>query len=63
MEKQDLTTYSDNELSMTVYNVECLYRDRFRTGFIDLLHELFVVTDAQIEVLKDDINEELEGEE
>lgn len=56
--KQDLTEYSDNELSLLVFNDEWLYRQRNRRGFIDTLKEFFLFTDEQLETLKQDLEDE-----
>lgn len=56
--KQDLTEYSDNELSMHVFNDEGLYRSRNRYGFLESLTEYFIFTDSQLDVLKDDLTED-----
>lgn len=63
MSKQDLTEYSDKELSLVVMNDECLYRMR-RTFLKDqsFLTEYFDFTDEQLEVLIQDIKDDLESE-
>ena len=58
MSKQDLTEYSDSELSLMVFNDEGLYRMRRRPGLKELLEEYFVFTEEQWEQLENDILEE-----
>lgn len=60
MTKTDLTEYSDNELSLHVFNDEGLYRMRRRRDFMDTLREFFIFTDEQEEVLKQDLQDEEE---
>lgn len=56
--KQDLTQYSDNELSLVVMNDEGLYRMRRNSQFIGLLKDLFLFTEEQLEVLEQDLKDE-----
>lgn len=60
---QDLTDYSELELSLLVYNDEGLYRMR-RHILRDpsLLNDMFKYTDDQLKVLISDLKEDLEGE-
>jgi hypothetical protein len=58
--KQNLTNYSDDELSLIVFNDASFYFNRHRHWFIESLDEFFVYTDEQLEVLKQDIAEDLE---
>ena len=58
MNKQNITEYSDEELSLIVLNDEYLYRQRNRPSFIETVKELFIYTDEQLEVLKQDIAKE-----
>jgi hypothetical protein len=61
MEKQDLTQYSDNELSLRVFNDEVLYSMRKeRKGLKFTLDELFEYTEEQWEILVNDLDEEEE---
>lgn len=64
--KQDLTNYTDQGLSLVVFNDEGLYRMRRNTQFLEFLNDCFVFTEEQLEVLeqdlKDDLNEETENE-
>lgn len=63
MKKQDLREYSDNELSLWVFNDESLYRMR-RSLLKDqsILNECFEYTSEQLDVLIQDINDDLESE-
>lgn len=58
--KQDLTVYSDQELSLVVFNDETLYNMRNRRSLFDLLNEFYLYTDEQLEVLKQDIQDDIE---
>ncbi len=55
MEKQDITMYSDNELSLIVFNDEYFYNHRHRRDLIPLLQDMFIFTDAQLRVLEEDL--------
>lgn len=55
---QDLCQYSDNELSLTVYNDEFLYKRRHRSDFKALLNELYIFTDDQWETFVNDLEDE-----
>jgi len=57
--RQDLRQYSDEELSLIVMNDEGLYIDRHKSWFISQLEELFLFTDEQLEVLKQDLEDDL----
>lgn len=57
-QKQDLTQYSDNELSMWVFNDEYLYKMRKRSELEDILQEYFIFTPEQFEVLTQDLQDE-----
>lgn len=68
MKKQDLREYSDQELSLWVFNDEGLYRMR-RKILLDcelnrpsILAEYFEYTEEQLEVLEQDLREDLESE-
>lgn len=63
MEKTDLTQYSDDELSMLVFNDEGLYRERHRSYLKELLDECFIYTEAQYETLQEDLEEDLAEDE
>jgi hypothetical protein len=58
MAKLDLTQYSENELSLLVYNDEWLYNRRRRNNLKDILDDLFVYTPEQLSVLTKDLEEE-----
>lgn len=62
MKKQDLTQYSDQELSLLVFNDEGLYRMRHNSQFIGMLNDLFIFTDEQLEVLEQDLDDDLKEE-
>jgi hypothetical protein len=59
MEKQDITLYSDNELSLIVFNDEYFYNHRHRRDLIPMLQDMFIFTDAQLKVLEEDLEEDL----
>lgn len=61
--KQDLREYSDNELSLLVFNDETLYklRRQFLIG-TELLDDMFLYTNEQLETLIEDIKQDLEEE-
>lgn len=58
--KQDITQYSDDELSLIVFNDEGLYRFRNSASLEDTLRDFFIFTDEQLQVLKDDLENEEE---
>ena len=58
MAKQDLTEYSDRELSLMVYNDETLYKMRNRHGFIETLREIFIFSESQLDELNQDLEDE-----
>jgi hypothetical protein len=58
-EKQDLTSHSDNELSLIVFNDEYLYRQRSNPHLEDILNEHFIFTIDQYQTLCQDIQDEL----
>lgn len=60
--KKDIREYSENELSMLVFNDEGLYRMRRRSYLIEVLRDNFIFTDEQLEVLEKDLREEERGE-
>jgi len=57
---QDITMYSDDELSLIVFNDAYLYNTRFFSWFIDNLEVDFTYTEKQLEVLKQDIADDAE---
>jgi len=59
----DITEYSDQELSLVVFNDEYLYNDRHRPGFMDdTINGYFIYTPEQLEVLERDLEADLEEE-
>jgi hypothetical protein len=55
----DLTNYSDKELSLQVFNDQYFYSERFNQEYlIALCHEEFKFTNKQLEVLKEDLDED-----
>lgn len=59
MEKQNLREYSDNELSLVVFNDEYLYAIRHRRIFMQTIEKYFLYTEEQLEVLKQDLESDL----
>lgn len=55
----DLTQYSEQELSLEVFNNEGLYSIRFSTYLMDTLREVFTFTQEQEEVLTQDLLDDL----
>ena len=62
MSKLDITMHSDEELSLLVFNTESLYKLRHSRYLIDALNDDYDYTDEQLAVLKQDIQDDLEGE-
>ena len=61
---QDLREYSDNELSLQVFNDEYLYVEREHKKYLlALCREEFWFTDTQLQVLEDDLLIDQEEEE
>ena len=58
MKPQDITEYSDDELSLLVFNDEALYLSMHKPWFLQDIRELFKFTPAQFEVLKNDLDED-----
>lgn len=56
--KQDITEYSDSELSLLVMNDEGLYRMRRSSNLRAELEEFFIFTDEQWDELAQDLQEE-----
>lgn len=56
--KQDLTEFSENELSLLVFNDEYLYKRRNSRDFLIELDEMFLYTEEQLDALKSDLYEE-----
>lgn len=57
-EKQDLREYSDNELSLIVFNDEYLYRMRHKEYLFEELDEFFLYTQDQLDTLKQDLEDD-----
>ena len=57
---QDLTQYSDAELSLMVFNDEGLYRDRNKSWFVDSLKDMFIFTQQQMDELLVDLEDDAE---
>lgn len=55
---KDLTEYSDNELSLMVFNDEYYYNKRSSRYFIGMLKTAFIFTNAQLAVLRADLKDE-----
>ncbi len=58
--REDLTHYSDDELSLRVFNDEYLYTMRNRRALFNILNEQFISTLGQMKVLIDDIAQDNE---
>lgn len=58
MRQQDISHFSEHELSLLVFNDESLYQLRRCSDFIELLEELFVFTADQLETLKQDLHDD-----
>lgn len=58
--KEDLTQYTDSELSLRVFNDEGLYRGRHMKGFMYLLEDIFIFTHEQEDELLQDLQDDLE---
>ena len=56
---EDLRAYSENELSLQVFNDEGLYNIRHTPALAEVIDTLFIYTDKQLSVLQAD----LQGEE
>jgi len=59
--KQDLTQYSDDELSLVVMNDEYFYNESqkyHKAPFFAMIEEFFIYTKAQFDVLLEDLEEE-----
>ena len=55
--KENITNYSDNELSNLVYNIEYLYLSRHNiTYLMELINDVYIYTENQKEILLHDIN-------
>lgn len=58
MSKTDLTQYSENELSLYVFNDEGLYRMRRNPHFIGYLRDIYNFTEEQLKVLEQDLEDD-----
>lgn len=58
---QDLTGYSDDELSLVVFNTEHLYEIRHSSSLGSILGEDYLYTGTQLESLKRDLEEDEES--
>jgi hypothetical protein len=57
----NITTYTENELSLLVFNTESLYLLRRNwPALVEALDEQFIYTPAQLQVLNDDVDEDLD---
>lgn len=59
MNKQDITGYSDQELSLLVFNDVYLYNMRHNSEFLSFINDHFVFTEEQLEVLEQDLKDDL----
>jgi len=60
MEKENLTQYGSQELSLRVMNDEGLYLQRHHIGFVaDVVSRIFEFTDEQIAELEKDLADDL----
>lgn len=55
MNKQNITKYSDSELSLLVFNDEYLYTHRHSRHFKHVIDELFIYTPEQWQELQNDL--------
>ena len=56
---EDLTEYSDQELSNWVFNTECLYNARNdQAELMRIINSSFIYTAEQLQELKNDLQEE-----
>jgi hypothetical protein len=61
MEKLDISSHSDNELSLIIMNNESFYRLRRDFNRLkDLIDQCFIYTDDQLEELKQTLKEDEE---
>ena len=62
MSKQNITGYTDQELSLLVFNDESLYVLRHKPGFIeDVIKDCFTFTNEQLAVLEVDLLDDAQG--
>jgi hypothetical protein len=55
---QDITQYSDNELSRLVFNDEYLYWSRRKPFLKDIIDQSYIYTDEQWATLQQDLEDE-----
>lgn len=61
--RQDLRDYSDNELSLWIFNDESLYlMRRYFLNHPKMLDQYFIYTTEQLDVLMEDLKIDIEGE-
>lgn len=58
MERIDLTEFSDQELSLQVFNDEALYSVRKEKWFLDFIKDRFFYTKMQLEILIGDLTDD-----
>jgi len=59
---EDLTQYSDQELSLRVFNDEYFYIERHNFDhLVALCREVFIFNAGQLGVLVEDVTDDLEG--
>ena len=56
----DLRKYSDDELSLVVFNTSYLYNDRHEELFIKWIRGTYYFRKKQLDVLKQDISDDLQ---
>lgn len=60
MEKQNITMYTENELSLQIFNDECLYKMRRQIlRNPSLLDDIFIYTNEQLKIALNDLTEDL----
>jgi len=57
--REDITRYSDDDLSLRVFNDESLYYLRHDSDLISILEEYYIFTEEQLQVLSDDLDEDI----
>ena len=58
--KEDLREYTNQELSLRVFNQEILYKHRNNKDLIETLNIFFIFTEEQLQILIKDLKEDLE---
>ena len=59
---QDLTNYSQHEMSLRVFNEEDIYQIRHDEDLLEILKGVFIWTDEQVKQLIVDLEEDQEDE-